>query len=49
MDVIVGSIKVDRFAVLVSYDGTSKLFSAAIVEPSTGENIAGAVRDALIS
>ncbi|CAD7000866.1 unnamed protein product, partial [Ceratitis capitata] len=36
MDDIVGTQKVDRIAVLVSYNGISKFLSAAIIEPSTG-------------
>lgn len=38
MDDIVGTQKVDCIAVLVSYNGISKFLSAAIIEPSTGEN-----------
>lgn len=49
MESTLGKKKVDRIAILVSYDGTSKFLSATAVEPSTGENIATAVRDALVS
>ncbi|CAH0556961.1 unnamed protein product [Brassicogethes aeneus] len=49
MEAIVGKKKVDRIAILVSYKETSKFLSAAVIEPATGENIAIAVRDTLIS
>lgn len=35
MEAIVGKKKVERIAILVSYKGTAKFLSAAIVEPAT--------------
>lgn len=45
---LIGSTKVERIAILVSYNGTSKLLGAPKVEPSTGENIATVVQNTLI-
>lgn len=49
MTEIVGSSKVERIAILLSFNGTSKFLSSTSIDPGTGENIAIAVRDALIS
>lgn len=49
MTEIVGSSKFERIAILLSFNGTSKFLSATSIDPGTGENIAIAVRDALIS
>lgn len=43
-----GRQKVDRIAMLASYDGTSKFLGAPKVPAGTGENIAEVVHDALI-
>lgn len=40
---LVGKDKVERIAVLVSCNGTSKFIGAPKVNPSTGENIAAIV------
>lgn len=45
---LIGKMKVDRIAVLVSYDGTSKFLGAPKIETSTGENIATVVYNKLI-
>lgn len=46
---LIGRMKVDRIAVLVSYNGTSKFLGAPKVEgSSTGENIADAVHKTLV-
>lgn len=44
---LVGKDKVDRIAVLVSFDGTSKFLGAPKIETSTGENIAAVVHKTL--
>lgn len=44
---LVGTLKVDRIAILVSYGGTSKFLGAPKLLDSKAENIAGAVWDQL--
>lgn len=44
---LTGRSRVDRIAVLVSFDGTAKLLGTPIVESSSGENCAKAVFDLL--
>ena len=39
MQDVIGSTKVDRIAILVSYNGTSKFLGAPKVTPSTGKNM----------
>lgn len=45
---LIGSTKVERIAILVSYNGTSKFLGALKVESSTGKNIADAVYEVLV-
>lgn len=45
---LIGSTKVERIAVLVSYNGTSKFLGAPKVESSTGKNIADTVYERLV-
>lgn len=45
---LIGNTKVERIAVLVSYNGTSKFLGAPKVSTSSGENIAKAVHDLLV-
>lgn len=45
---LVGQIKVERTAVLVSYNGTSKFLGAPKVQSSTGANIAAVVYEKLV-
>lgn len=44
---LTGKEKVERIAILVSYNGTSKFIGAPKVESATGENIAAAVQSKL--
>ena len=41
--IVIGCIKVDRIAIIVSYNGTLKFLGAPNVTPSTGKNIADVV------
>lgn len=45
---LVGCTKVERIAILVSFNGTSKFLGAPKVESSTGKNIADAVYERLV-
>ena len=45
---LIGNIKVDRIAILVSYNGTCKFLGAPIITSSTGENIANVVHEQLV-
>lgn len=45
---LVGRDKIDRIAILVSYNGTSKFLGAPKVHPATGENIANVVYETII-
>lgn len=45
---LVGNTKVERIAILVSYDGTSEFLGAPKIPSSSGENIAAAVQNILI-
>lgn len=47
MPELTGKEKVERIAILVSYNGTSKFIGAPKVNPSTGANIAAAVHNKL--
>ena len=48
MQDVIGSTKVERIAILVSYNGTSKFLGAPKVTPSTGKNIVDVVYDRLV-
>ncbi|XP_053968382.1 uncharacterized protein LOC128869807 [Anastrepha ludens] len=45
---LIGRLKVERIAVLVSYNGTSKFLGAPKIESSSGEHIAAAVHETLV-
>ena len=46
--IVIGCIKVDRIAIIVSYNGTLKFLGAPNVTPSTGKNIVDVVYDRLV-
>lgn len=49
MQDLIGSTKVERIAVLVSYNGTSKFLGAPKLVSATGKNIADVVYDRLVT
>lgn len=46
---LIGNLKVERIAILVSYNGTSKFLGAPKIETGSGENIAAAVYNLLVA